>query len=144
MLLVVPEYHYGARANAGDTKDAGLVPRSGRSPGIGNGNPLQYSCLENPMDRGAYSPWGRKETRLKQLHVNTCMADGAHPFIFAFSRHLTKMKKKSVSTKILKRMGENITADKDVKMFIRCNINRNKMSVTYVLGLSNTLFGLKT
>ena len=54
------------------------------------------------------------------------------------------MKKKSVSTKILKRMGENITADKDVKMFIRCNINRNKMPVTYVLGLSNTLFGLKT
>ena len=36
--------------NAGDP---GLVPRSGRSPGVGNGNPLQYSCLENPMDRGA-------------------------------------------------------------------------------------------
>ena len=38
-------------ANAGDT---GLVPGSGRSPGKGNGNPLQYSCLENPMDRGAW------------------------------------------------------------------------------------------
>ena len=37
--------------NAGD---AGLIPRSGRSPGGGNGNPLQYSCLENPMDRGAW------------------------------------------------------------------------------------------
>ena len=36
--------------NAGD---AGLIPGSGRSPGEGNGNPLQYSCLENPMDRGA-------------------------------------------------------------------------------------------
>ena len=74
------------------------------------------------MDRGAYSPWGRKETRLKQLHVHTRMADGTHPFIFAFSRHLKNEKKKSVSTKILKRMGENMTADKDVKMFIRCNI----------------------
>ena len=74
------------------------------------------------MDRGAYSPWGRKETRLKQLHVHTHMADGTHPFIFAFSRHLKNEKKKSVSTKILKRMGENMTADKDVKMFIRCNI----------------------
>ena len=34
--------------------DAGLVPGSGRSPGEGNGNPLQYSCLRNPMDRGAW------------------------------------------------------------------------------------------
>ena len=33
--------------------DPGLIPESGRSPGKGNGNPLQYSCLENPMDRGA-------------------------------------------------------------------------------------------
>ena len=33
--------------------DQGLIPESGRSPGEGNGNPLQYSCLENPMDRGA-------------------------------------------------------------------------------------------
>ena len=34
--------------------DAGSIPRSGRSPGGGNGNPLQYSCLENSMDRGAW------------------------------------------------------------------------------------------
>ena len=39
--------------NAGDTRDADSIPGSGRSPGIGTGNPLQYSCLENPMDRGA-------------------------------------------------------------------------------------------
>ena len=38
-------------AGAGDSRDAGLIPESGRSPGQGNGNPLQYSCLENPMDR---------------------------------------------------------------------------------------------
>ena len=38
-------------ANAGDARDAVLIPGSGRSPGVGNGNPLQYSCLENPMDR---------------------------------------------------------------------------------------------
>ena len=41
-------------ANAGDTGDAGLLPGSGRSPGGRHGNPLQYSCLENPMDRGAW------------------------------------------------------------------------------------------
>ena len=40
-------------ANAGDAGDAGLIPGSGRAPGEGNGNPLQYSCLDNPMDRGA-------------------------------------------------------------------------------------------
>ena len=41
--------------------DAGLTPGSGRSPGEGNGNPLQCSCLKNPMDRGA-CPCGRKES----------------------------------------------------------------------------------
>ena len=39
-------------ANAGGARDAGLIPESGRSPGVGNGNSLQYSCLENSMDRG--------------------------------------------------------------------------------------------
>ena len=41
-------------ASTGDTGDMGLIPGSGRSPGEGNGYPLQYSCLENPMDRGAW------------------------------------------------------------------------------------------
>ena len=41
-------------ANAGDTRDMGSIPGLGRSPGRGNGNPLQYSCLENSMDRGAW------------------------------------------------------------------------------------------
>ena len=41
-------------ANAGATGDSGLIPGLGRSPGEGNGNPLQYSCLENPMDGGAW------------------------------------------------------------------------------------------
>ena len=40
-------------ANAGDVRDTGSIPGSGRSPGAGHGNPLQYSCLENPIDRGA-------------------------------------------------------------------------------------------
>ena len=41
-------------ANAGDVKDAGSIPGSGRSPGGKKGNPLQYSCLKNLMDRGAW------------------------------------------------------------------------------------------
>jgi len=41
-------------ASAGDARDVGSIPGSGRSPGEGNGTPLQYSCLENSMDRGAW------------------------------------------------------------------------------------------
>ena len=40
-------------ANAGDVRDVDLIPELGKSPGGGHGNPMQYSCLENPMDRGA-------------------------------------------------------------------------------------------
>ena len=39
-------------ANVGEIRDVGWIPGLGRSPGEGNGNPLQYSCLDNPMDRG--------------------------------------------------------------------------------------------
>ena len=41
-------------SNAGDIGDPGLIPESGRFPGQGNGNPLQYSCLENSMDRASW------------------------------------------------------------------------------------------
>ena len=41
-------------ASAGDAREVGSILGSGRSPGEGNGNPLQYSCLENPLDRGAW------------------------------------------------------------------------------------------
>ena len=44
-------------ANAGDVRDAGSIPGRGRSPGGGNGTPLQYSCLGNPMDRETW--WAR-------------------------------------------------------------------------------------
>ena len=52
-------------ANAGYVRDAGSIRGSGRSPGGGHGNPLQYSCLENPHGQrklADYSPWGRKES----------------------------------------------------------------------------------
>ena len=45
-------------ANAGDMRGTALIPGSGRSPGGGHSNPLQYSCLENPMDRGAWRATG--------------------------------------------------------------------------------------
>ena len=49
------------KASAYNGGDLGLIPELRRSPGEGNGNPLQYSCLENHMDGEAYSPWDRKE-----------------------------------------------------------------------------------
>ena len=64
-------------ANAEDTRDAGLIPKSGRSTGEGNGNPLQYSCLENPMDRGAW--WAAVHgVEKSQVHLST------HTFIYIF------------------------------------------------------------
>ena len=57
--------------NAGDIRDLGSIPGLGRSPGGGHGNPLQYACLENPMDRGAWESTvhsvTKSPTQLEQL-----------------------------------------------------------------------------
>ena len=64
-------------ANAGYVREAGSIPESGKSPGGGHGNPLQYSCLENSMDRGAW--WAmvpgvaKSRTRLKRLSMHACL-----------------------------------------------------------------------
>ena len=61
MVLVVKN----PPASADDTRDTRSIPGLGRSPGGEHDNPLQYSCRENPMDRGSwggYSPWGHKES----------------------------------------------------------------------------------
>ena len=62
-------------ANAGDMRDAGSIPGSGRFPGGGHSNPLQCSCLENPMDRGAWRATvhsvSKSQTQLKQLSIHT-------------------------------------------------------------------------
>ena len=60
-------------ANAGDLRGKGLISGLGRSSGGGNGNPLQYSCLENPMDRGAWQVtvhWvAKSQTQMKRLSM---------------------------------------------------------------------------
>ena len=54
-------------AKAGAAEDAGSIPGSGRFPGGGNDNPLQYSCLENPMDRGAWrATWDLKDSDMTE------------------------------------------------------------------------------
>ena len=70
-------------ASVGDTRDLGSIPRSGRSAGVGIGNPLQYYCLENPMDRGAW--WAIVHGVAEELdmieHTYTCYFQPAM-FIF--------------------------------------------------------------
>ena len=65
-------------ANAGDAREAGLIPGLGRSPGVRNGNPFQYSCLENSMDRKAW--WATVHGVAKS---RTPLSD----FIFTFHFH---------------------------------------------------------
>ena len=66
-------------ANAGDKRDAGSILGLGRTPGGGNGNPLQYSCLENPVDRGAW--WAtvhrvaKSQIQIKQLSTHAHTTD---------------------------------------------------------------------
>ena len=69
--------------NAGDTGDTGLIPGSGRSPGEGSDNPLQYSCLGNPMNRGAWPATVHRITkqwdRTKQPNNNKSSISGVSP-----------------------------------------------------------------
>ena len=66
-------------ANAGDVRDVGLIPELGRSPEGGHGNPLQYSCLENPHGQRSlmsYSSWGCKESyTTEQLHAHLIVGE---------------------------------------------------------------------
>ena len=59
--------------NEGDARDTGLIPGWGRSPGGGHSKALQYSCLENPMERNlvGYSPWGCKESDTTEATVHS-------------------------------------------------------------------------
>ena len=62
-------------AHAGDIREVGSIPESGRCPGEGHGNPLQYSCLENPMDGGA---WQATVHRVEKGHTGLSGHTRAH------------------------------------------------------------------
>ena len=82
-------------AIARDVRDIGSIPGSGRSFGVGNGNPLHYSCLENPMDRGAWEATvhrvAKSRTRLKRLSTQARTCGTKTPYA---SRPSQKKKKK--------------------------------------------------
>ena len=76
-------------ASAGDSRDIGSIPGSGTSPGEGNGNPLQYSCLKNSMDRGAWRATDHGVTEsdtTEQLstHTNSLLLAVASGVIYTF------------------------------------------------------------
>ena len=80
-------------ANAGDTRDAGSIPGSGRSPGDGNGNSLQYSCLGSPMDRGA---WWTIVHGVKKSHMG--LRTHTHTYLGQSPRHLSRNTKAGTDT----------------------------------------------
>ena len=71
MMLMIKKPH----ASAGDIRNVGSIPRLGGYPGVGHGSPLQYPCLENPMERGAWQAtvhgFTKSWTQLKKL--STCL-----------------------------------------------------------------------
>ena len=74
-----------------NVEDTGSIPESGQSPGGGHDNPLQYPCLENPMDRSlaGYSPWGHKESdRTERLNNNSNTGDSGHSCLIADLREM--------------------------------------------------------
>ena len=85
MVLVV----HSPPANADDAIDSGSIPGSGRSPGKGNSNPLQYCCLENPMDRGAWQALVHGVTELDMTEVTQhaymyCIYADIHMYVPTF------------------------------------------------------------
>ena len=75
-------------ASSGDGRDMGSISRLGRSPGEGNGNPLQYSCLENPMDRGAWQATVHGVTK-RQAHDRYTQCHRTRIFPYTTTSQLT-------------------------------------------------------
>ena len=94
------------KASASNAGDLGSIPRSGKSSGEGNGNPLQYSCLENPMDRGAW--WATVHRVAKsQTQLND------FTFTFTFLDHKGHpLPQSSVSMEARKRMRDSVLEKK--------------------------------
>ena len=88
-------------ANAGDIRDMGLIPGSGRSPGGGHGNPLQFSCLENPMDRGA---WWTTLHRVTQIQT----------WLKQLSKHSTRCRRKKLGQIHEFILGQGVLGSRDL------------------------------
>ena len=72
-------------ANTGDIRDVSLIPEWGRSSGVGNANPLQYSCLEKPMDRGA---WGLQPVGVTKKSDTTDLSDTNNVTMYIYNTNI--------------------------------------------------------
>ena len=103
-------------ANAGDIRDAGSIPGLGRSPGGGHGNPLQYSCLKGPMDRGARRAAvhrvTRSQTQLKWLST------AQHTYLYTH----THIQLTLFLWRILTKMVRSIIMNYSNKLILKCLI----------------------
>ena len=112
-------------ANAGDSGDADSIPGSGRSPGGRNGNPLQYSCLENPMDRGAWRATVHGVTESVQL--NTVMGQGT------FSRREPLLLPSEIYEAHIKRMAFQLNLKEEI--FLRRKSNLSNLCWKALVGI---------
>ena len=87
--------------SAGGIRDVGLVPGSGRSPGEGNGNPLQYSCLENPMDRGAWWATVHGVTKGQTPHTHTYTHTSVCQYDFSYIMEIILLTRKLIYYNII-------------------------------------------
>ena len=119
-------------ANVGDTRDVGSIPRSGRSPGVGNGNPLQYSCLENSTDWGAW--WAtvhgvtKSQTYWATEHSTEAQREGN--FYREIQYCLTvkfKVKRNKLWTKKQRRFRSQVNFDHTPRLSLRCVILSPKL-----------------
>ena len=106
-------------ANAGDIRDAGLIPGWGRAPGGGHGNLLQCSCLGNPMDQGARwaTVHGVTESDLTEMtwHAHTYLVFSAHTYLVFFAHILTIDWYTLVKANVLNPMDTRKTAQAEVQ-----------------------------
>ena len=95
MWLIRPPWGLSSKEFTGKVGNVGLIPESGRSPGEGNGNPLQYSCLGNPMNRRAWQATVHRVKRVghnlatKQQHVANICSSGHVSYEKHWSRPLS-------------------------------------------------------
>ena len=85
-------------ANAGDIRDLSSIPGSGRSPEEGSGIPLQYSCLENPMNRGAWGPTVHRVTKSRAQLSNFTLQSSSHEMLGCMNHKLESRLPGEIST----------------------------------------------
>ena len=121
-------------ASTGDARDVGLISGLGRSPGVGNGNPLQYSCLENPMDRGAWRATAHGVAKKSDTTEQLTLSLSTH-----YLRWGLQKRQKSLILKLHVMPSETKTAHGKVQELYRMNTELYRLCC-YLVAKSTQLF----